>query len=74
MHEIEHSADINKHEMNGTLAKAFVTPIDREDLDMLSLQLDDVVDLIEEVLQKFYIDQQAFLQYHNNINFKFFKV
>ncbi len=55
MHEIEHSADINKHEMNGTLAKAFVTPIDREDLDMLSLQLDDVVDLIEEVLQKFYI-------------------
>ncbi|MBQ7373141.1 MAG: DUF47 family protein [Clostridia bacterium] len=55
MHEIEHSADVKKHEMNGALAKAFVTPIDREDLDMLSHQLDDVVDLIEEVLQKFYV-------------------
>ena len=55
MHEIEHSADLVKHEMNEALAKAFVTPVDREDLDMLSHQLDDVVDLIEEVLQKFYI-------------------
>ncbi len=55
MHEIEHSADLKKHEMNEALAKAFVTPVDREDLDMLSHQLDDVVDLIEEVLQKFYI-------------------
>ena len=55
MHEIEHNADVKKHEMNEALAKAFVTPVDREDLDMLSHQLDDVVDLIEEVLQKFYI-------------------
>ena len=55
MHEIEHCADVKKHEMNEALAKAFVTPVDREDLDMLSHQLDDVVDLIEEVLQKFYI-------------------
>lgn len=55
MHEIEHSADKKKHEMNEALAKAFVTPVDREDLDMLSRQLDDVTDMIEEVLQKFYI-------------------
>lgn len=55
MHEIENSADVKKHEMREALAKAFVTPVDREDLDMLSHQLDDVVDLIEEVLQKFYI-------------------
>lgn len=55
MHEIEHSADIKKHEMNEALAKAFVTPVDREDLDMLSHQLDDVTDQIEEILQKFYI-------------------
>ena len=55
MHEIEHSADVKKHEMREALAKAFVTPVDREDLDMLSHQIDDVVDLIEEVLQKFYI-------------------
>jgi uncharacterized protein Yka (UPF0111/DUF47 family) len=41
--------------MNETLAKAFVTPVDREDLDMLSQQLDNVLDLLEEVLQKLYI-------------------
>ena len=55
MHTIEHSADGKKHEMNAALAKAFVTPVDREDLDMLSLQIDDVTDLLEEILQKFYI-------------------
>ena len=56
MHEIEHCADTKKHEMSAALAKAFVTPVDREDLDMLSRQLDDVTDHIEEVLQKFYIN------------------
>lgn len=55
MHEIEHSADKKKHEMNQALAKAFVTPVDREDLDMLSHNLDQVTDKIEEILQKFYI-------------------
>lgn len=55
MHEIEHSADKKKHEMNEALAKAFVTPVDREDLDMLSHNLDQVTDKIEEILQKFYI-------------------
>ena len=55
MHSIEHRADIKKHEMSEALAKAFVTPVDREDLDMLSHQLDDVTDKIEEVLQELYI-------------------
>ena len=55
MHKYEHSADVKKHEMNEMLAKAFVTPVEREDLDMLSHQLDNVLDTIEEVLQKLYI-------------------
>ena len=55
MHVFEHSADIKKHEMNETLARAFVTPVDREDLDLMSQQLDNVLDLLEEVLQKLYI-------------------
>ena len=55
MHTIEHNADRKKHEMDEALANAFVTPVDREDLDLLSHQLDDVTDMIEEVLQKFYI-------------------
>lgn len=55
MHEIEHTADKKKHEMTEALAKAFVTPVDREDLDMLSQNLDEVTDKIEEILQKLYI-------------------
>ena len=55
MHEFEHSADGIKHEMSAALAKAFVTPVDREDLDMLSHKLDDVTDLLEEILQRFYM-------------------
>ena len=55
MHEFEHSADRIKHEMSAALAKAFVTPVDREDLDMLSHKLDDVTDLLEEILQRFYM-------------------
>lgn len=62
MHVIEHGADKKKHEMSAALAKAFVTPVDREDLDMLSHQIDDVTDMIEEILQKFYIyDVQTIL-------------
>ena len=62
MHEIEHRADQKKHEMNEVLRKAFVTPVDREDLDMLSHQIDDVTDMLEEVLQKFYINDVRSIQ------------
>jgi len=55
MHTYEHSADIKKHQISEALAKAFVTPVDREDLDLISQQLDTVLDLLEEVLQKLYI-------------------
>lgn len=55
MHETEHRADLKKHEMNEMLAKAFVTPIEREDLNLLSQALDDVTDRLEEVLQKLFI-------------------
>lgn len=56
MHEIEHSADLKRHEMGDALAKAFVTPVDREDLDMLSHNLDNVTDKIEDIVQKLYIN------------------
>ena len=48
MHDIEHRADVKKHEMNEALAKAFVTPVDKEDLDMLSHKLDDVTETDDE--------------------------
>jgi uncharacterized protein len=43
--ELEHQGDELSHEMEEAIAKAFVTPIDREDLQSLSSQLDDVLDL-----------------------------
>ncbi|MBE6718041.1 MAG: DUF47 family protein [Ruminococcaceae bacterium] len=57
MHEYEHSADIKKHEMLESLSKAFITPLEREDLAELSYNLDEVADNIEEVLQRFYMDE-----------------
>ncbi len=57
MHRIEHDADGKKHEVTTALAKAFVTPVDREDLALISHNIDDVTDAIEEVLQQFYMDK-----------------
>ena len=55
MHEYEHTGDIKKHEMSAALARAFVTPVDREDLALVSQNIDEVTDSIEEVLQLFYM-------------------
>ena len=54
MHAMEHAADKKKHEMSTSLAKAFVTPIDREDLAELSQNIDEVTDKIEDVLLRVY--------------------
>jgi|HubBroStandDraft_2_1064218.scaffolds.fasta_scaffold54880_2 uncharacterized protein Yka (UPF0111/DUF47 family) len=43
--ELEHEGDRLTHEMEEALAKTFVTPIDREDLQKLSSELDDILDL-----------------------------
>jgi uncharacterized protein len=43
--EIEHEGDKIVHDMEEALAKTFVTPIDREDLQKLSSELDTVLDL-----------------------------
>ena len=59
MHTFEHAADEKKHAMSEALAKAFITPIEREDLAELSGNLDEVADNIEEVLQCFYVDEPA---------------
>jgi uncharacterized protein Yka (UPF0111/DUF47 family) len=42
---VEHQGDAIVHELEEALAKTFVTPIDREDLQRLSSQLDDILDL-----------------------------
>ena len=50
MHEIEHAADRKKHDLLNTLAKAFITPIEQEDIMQLSQNLDELTDKIEDVL------------------------
>ena len=54
MHVIEHSADAKKHELLNVLAKAFITPIEREDIMLLSQNIDEVTDQIEDVLLRLY--------------------
>lgn len=56
LHEIEHNADKKKHEMMGVLVKAFITPIEREDIILLSQSIDEVTDKIEDVLIRIYIN------------------
>ena len=54
IHTIEHAADMEKHELLNTLIKAFITPIDREDIILLSQNIDDLTDNIEDVLIRIY--------------------
>ena len=56
LHKIEHDADKKKHEMMGVLVKAFITPIEREDIILLSQCIDEVTDQIEDVLIRIYIN------------------
>ncbi len=54
IHEVEHTADCKKHELMEVLAKAFITPIEREDIMLLSQNIDNLVDAIEDVLMRLY--------------------
>lgn len=55
IHDIEHEADVKKHEMMYVLNKAFITPIEREDIISLAQNLDDITDTIEDVFLRIYI-------------------
>ena len=54
MHAIEHAADVKKHELLNVLVKAFITPIEREDILLLGQNIDDITDQIEDVLLRLY--------------------
>ena len=54
IHEIEHAADLKKHDMMSQLLREFLPPIDREDIVNISHVLDEIVDLIEEVVLSLY--------------------
>lgn len=54
-HEIEREADQVCHDIFESLITDFVTPIDREDIIGIAENLDEVIDLAEEILQRFYM-------------------
>ncbi|MBO8469789.1 MAG: DUF47 family protein [Spirochaetes bacterium] len=56
IHDVEHDADMKKHEVVNVLMKAFITPIERDDIMLLSQCLDEVVDKIEDVVLRLYCD------------------
>ena len=56
MHEIEIAADHVDHEVTESLLTAFITPIEREDIDELSDAIDGLVDHIEGVMHRLYFN------------------
>ncbi|MGI5985550.1 MAG: DUF47 family protein [Clostridiales bacterium] len=56
IHEIEHKGDDKRHEMTQALVRAFITPIERDDILKLSQYIDDVTDSIEDILIRIYIN------------------
>lgn len=56
IHKIEHEADEKKHQLTDRLAKAFITPIEREDLVSLSYNIDELADKAEEVFIRIYMN------------------
>ena len=53
--DIEHIGDGFTHEMVRKLNKTFITPIDREDIHALISALDDILDGIDEVADRFVV-------------------
>lgn len=57
MHEIEHAADAKKHKLLDVLVKAFITPIERDDILRLSQNIDEMTDRLEDVLIRIYFNR-----------------
>lgn len=62
LHEIEHRGDAKKHEMTSELVRAFITPIERDDIFRLSQNIDEVTDAIEDILMQMYINNITVLR------------
>ena len=62
MHEIEHEADLIKHDMIEKLIREFITPIEREDIMQLSQCIDEITDKIEDVVLRIYYNNVRSIQ------------
>ena len=55
MHEFEHYGDEMTHAIINTLNETFITPFDREDILALANRLDDIIDNIYLLTNRFYL-------------------
>src|SRR4026207_1508861 len=53
--EVEHVGDGITHDIARRLNQTFITPIDREDIHALASALDDILDLVEAVADRFVV-------------------
>lgn len=49
--KLEHNCDMTIHNLIEQLNRSFITPIDREDLFLITKAIDDIIDSIEEAAQ-----------------------
>lgn len=54
-HEIEHQADEINKEVYVNVARDFVTPFDRADIIQITQDLDNITDMIESIIQRFFM-------------------
>ena len=57
--DVEHIGDGITHEIARKLNQTFITPIDREDIHGLASALDDILDLVEAVADRFVVFKVA---------------
>ena len=55
LHAIEEASDVVRHGIVDALSTEFLAPIEREDIMVMSEELDDLVDDLDEVLQRMYM-------------------
>lgn len=60
-HVIEHKGDEIHHQILMSVSVDFITPIEREDIIELASRLDDITDMIEGTLQRFYMFDVHFM-------------
>lgn len=60
-HEIEHEGDQVHHEILTAVSVDFITPMEPEDIIELTQDLDDITDMIEGVIQRFYMFDVHFM-------------
>ena len=60
-HEIENRGDDVNHAIMSSVAADFITPIEREDIIELAQDLDEIIDMIESIIQHFYMYDVHFM-------------